>query len=70
MHLKYQVIYQKKNILPSFDVFFLGPMIETIIAACQTKEDQVKWVEFIQKQSALLPQHTTTPSQIIKEKPK
>jgi hypothetical protein len=51
-------------------MFSLGPMIETIIAACQTKEDQVKWVEIIQKQSALLPQHTTTPSQIIKEKPK
>jgi hypothetical protein len=69
MHLKYQVRYPKNIFCPVF-MLSLGPMIETIIAACQTKEDQVKWLEMIQKQSALLPQHTSTPSQIIKEKPK
>ncbi|XP_059482593.1 rho guanine nucleotide exchange factor 7 [Neocloeon triangulifer] len=47
-----------------------SPMIEPIIAVCQTREDQQRWIELIQNQSTMLPQNsTTTPSQIIKEKP-
>lgn len=32
--------------------WLLGPLIETIVAVCQTKEDQTKWVSLIKQQSA------------------
>ncbi|XP_065347611.1 rho guanine nucleotide exchange factor 7 isoform X2 [Cloeon dipterum] len=45
-----------------------SPMIEPIVAVCQSKEEQQRWVDMIQRQSSLLPQHSSVPSQIVKEK--
>ncbi|KAF4525620.1 hypothetical protein B566_EDAN001219 [Ephemera danica] len=50
-------------------VLHIGPLIETIVAACQTREDQVKWLELIQKQSVLVLQTSSTTSTLAhKEK--
>lgn len=45
---------------------FLGPLIERIVAICQTKEDQQKWVDLIREQSKNLGHKINTPLSRVK----
>ncbi|XP_014292931.1 rho guanine nucleotide exchange factor 7 isoform X1 [Halyomorpha halys] len=57
--IKVNKLEDTENYKNAFEI--IGPLIERIVAICQTKEDQQKWVDLIREQSKNLGHKINTP---------